>query len=148
MADRPRSAARLNAFDPKTTPTPTLPCPRAIAVIDDVISGPSAASAASNPSIASVRPRRSPMRSRRVTSSALAPRLSAAARAKTTTTRFLYCPLRAITWMSIMEVSWIVRCTNEPRIGKLLQGLVEALLGLRRGDGDQLVAWGQDGLGL
>ena len=75
-AASPSSAARLNTFDPITTPAPTLAWPRASATTEDVISGASAASAATSPSHASENPARSPSRSSRVTSSQLAARLA------------------------------------------------------------------------
>ena len=67
----------MNTFDPITTPAPTLSCPRASAVTAEVISGASAASAATSPSQASENPARSPTRSSRVTSSQLADKLTA-----------------------------------------------------------------------
>jgi len=75
-AARPSSAARLNTFDPMTTPAPTLAWPRDSAVTAEVISGASAASAATSPSQASENPARSPSRSSRETSSQLAARLT------------------------------------------------------------------------
>ncbi len=75
-AASPSSAARLNTLDPSTTPAPTLAWPRDSAVAAEVISGASAASAATNPSQASEKPARSPSRSSRVTSSQLAARLA------------------------------------------------------------------------
>jgi len=66
----------LNTFDPITTPAPTLAWPRESATTEDVISGASAASAATSPSHASENPARSPSRSSRVTSSQLAARLA------------------------------------------------------------------------
>ena len=75
-AASPSSAARLNTFDPMITPAPTLACPRASAVTAEVISGASAASAATSPSHASENPARSPSRSSRETSSQLAARLT------------------------------------------------------------------------
>jgi hypothetical protein len=76
-AARPSSAARLKTFDPMITPAPTLGWPRASAVTAEVISGASAASAATSPSQASENPARSPSRSSRETSSQLAARLTA-----------------------------------------------------------------------
>src|SRR6202043_3783189 len=55
---------------------PTLACPRDSAVTAEVISGASAASAATSPSQASENPARSPSRSSRETSSQLAARLT------------------------------------------------------------------------
>ena len=75
-AASPSSAARLNTLDPITMPAPTLAWPRDSAVTAEVISGASAASAATNPSQASEKPARSPSRSSRVTSSQLAARLT------------------------------------------------------------------------
>ena len=79
---RPSSAARLNTFDPSTTPTPTSRSPRSKAVTAAVTSGVSAASAAASPSIASGAPRRAPSRSSRVTRRALAAKLAAEAAMK------------------------------------------------------------------
>ena len=76
-AASPSSAARLNTFEPITTPAPTLAWPRASAVTAEVISGASAASAATSPSQASENPARSASRSSRETSSQLAARLTA-----------------------------------------------------------------------
>ena len=77
IAARPSIAARLNTFEPITTPAPTLACPWPSAATAAVISGASAASAASTPSRASDIPARSPSRSSRVTSTQLAARLTA-----------------------------------------------------------------------
>jgi hypothetical protein len=68
----------LKTFDPMITPAPTAAWPRANAVTAEVISGASAASAATSPSQASENPARSPSRSSRETSSQLAARLTAA----------------------------------------------------------------------
>ena len=84
-APRPRSAARLNTFEPKTTPAPTVCWWCAIAVIEAVISGVSAASAATMPRLASENPSRSPTRSSRVTSTQLVARLTTAPSTKTAT---------------------------------------------------------------
>src|ERR1035438_7570262 len=81
-APRPRSAAKLNALEPMTTPAPMERWCWEIAVIEDVISGASAARAATTPRSASESPNRSPTRSRRVTSSQLVERLTAAPRKK------------------------------------------------------------------
>ena len=70
-AERPSSAARLNTFEPITTPAPTRCSLRTSAVTAAVISGASAASAASIPSSPSDRPRRAPTRSSRITSTQL-----------------------------------------------------------------------------
>src|SRR5215469_12403971 len=77
-APRPSSAARLNTFDPMTTPAPTRCWWLATAATTAVTSGASAASAATRPSNASDRPRRSPTRSSRETSSQLVARLTTA----------------------------------------------------------------------
>ena len=77
-ADRPSSAAKLNTFDPNTTPAPMLCCPRISAAVAEEISGPSAAIAAMSPRIASARPSRAATRSMFATSTALAPRLTRA----------------------------------------------------------------------
>ena len=71
-APTPTMAARLKAFDPSTTPSPTSRSPRTIAAIDDASSGPSAARAVSTPSNASVNPSRVPTRSSRSANSAAA----------------------------------------------------------------------------
>ena len=78
-APSPSSAARLNTFEPSTTPVLTSCWPWVSAVTAEVISGVSAASAASRPSSASDRPSRAPTRSSRATSTTLALRLSAVA---------------------------------------------------------------------
>ena len=77
-APRPSRAARLNTFDPMTTPAPSRCWPVAVALTAAVTSGASAASAATMPSNASDRPSRSPTRSSRDTSSQLVARLTAA----------------------------------------------------------------------
>ncbi len=64
---RPSSAARLNTFEPMMTPAPTFCWCCASAVAAEVISGASAASAATMPSSASDSPSRSPIRSSLVT---------------------------------------------------------------------------------
>jgi hypothetical protein len=77
-APNPSSAARLNTFDPITTPEPTACSWWARAVTAEVISGVSAARAARRPSRASENPIRSPSRSSRVTRTQLVPRLMTA----------------------------------------------------------------------
>src|SRR5207245_2640696 len=72
-AASPSSAARLNTFDPMITPAPTLAWPRASATTEEVISGASAASAATSPSHASENPARSPSRSSPPTGPGTAP---------------------------------------------------------------------------
>jgi hypothetical protein len=78
IAPSPSSAARLNRFEPMTTPEPISRWCCEMAEIDEVISGASAASAATTPSNASESPMRSPTRSRRVTSTQLKQRLTSA----------------------------------------------------------------------
>ena len=70
-APRPSRAARLKTFEPRMTPAPSRRSPLAIALTAAVTSGASAAIAAAMPSNASDRPRRSPTRSSRETSSQL-----------------------------------------------------------------------------
>jgi hypothetical protein len=60
---RPIVAARLNAFEPTSTPTLTLCAPFASATRAVVTSGPSVASAVSKPTSASGNPKRIPSRS-------------------------------------------------------------------------------------
>ncbi len=67
-APRPSNAARLNTFEPMMTPAPTFCWCWDRAATAEVISGASAARAASTPSSASDRPSRSPIRSSLVTS--------------------------------------------------------------------------------
>ncbi len=83
-APSPSSAARLNTFEPITTPAPMRDWWPAAAVTAAVISGASAASAATIPSSASLKPSRAPRRSIRETSTQLAPRLIAALSTKST----------------------------------------------------------------
>ena len=80
IALSPSIAARLNAFEPTTTPTATDRSCDTSAVIADEISGASAASAVSTPRIASGIPSRSPIRSRRLAKTAAAPSMSATRR--------------------------------------------------------------------
>ena len=61
------AAARLNTFDPSTTPAPIRRAWLMSAVTAAVTSGASAASAATSPRRASEKPKRSPTRSRRRT---------------------------------------------------------------------------------
>ena len=67
-APSPSSAARLNTLEPMMTPAPIFCWCAASALTAEVISGASAASAATMPSSASDRPSRSPIRSSLVTS--------------------------------------------------------------------------------
>src|SRR5579872_7186504 len=78
IAPSPRRTARLNAFEPITIPIPIVRWPRATPVMAAVISGPSAARAATRPRAASRNPRRAATRSNLETSTTLAERLTAA----------------------------------------------------------------------
>ena len=90
---RPSIAARLNAFEPTTTPTATAWLFWTSAAIADEISGASAASAVSRPSSASGRPSRSPMWSRRSANHADARSISATEATKT--------------WGGELRASWV-----------------------------------------
>ena len=83
MAPSPSRAARLKTLEPRTTPAPMLPWPWAEAVTAEVISGESAASATTKPSVASVSRHRPASRSKRETKRALAPSERTAATGKT-----------------------------------------------------------------
>ena len=82
MAPSPSRAARLKTLEPSTTPAPMFACLWTEAVIAEVISGESAASATTNPNIASVRCHRPARRSNRETNTALAPSEKTAATGK------------------------------------------------------------------
>ena len=84
-APRPNRAAKLNTLEPRTTPAPTVAWWCSNAVIEAVISGASAANAASMPSSASESPRLSPTGSSRDTNTQLVPKLTTAPTAKART---------------------------------------------------------------
>ncbi len=82
IAPSPTIAARLNAFEPSTTPRPTSRSPRRIAATEDASSGASAAIAVRTPSSASVKPSLTPTRSSRSANTAAATSVTPRARRK------------------------------------------------------------------